>query len=153
MKKARVLLLCISSAFVNPGLADSGLTFGSGFGALYSGLGVNIGVKREHDLRYLAIGCVGFGRSSDGTESSCGIGAGWIWTNIFPANNKSGLGFYVGPIDSDKDHDTVYGFGMTYVYFFKGIDGSSWNLGVTPTIGNYDRDTKGRLLLQVGYQF
>lgn len=154
MKTIRFLLFSILSAFANAGVADSDLTIGLGFGALYSGLGVNIGMKREHDLGYLAIGCVSFGHSSSsGTESACGVGAGWIWTNIFPASSKTGLGIYVGPVGSVKDFETVYGIGVTYAYFFKGIDARGWNLGVTPTIGSYDGDTKGGLLLQVGHQF
>ena len=149
-----LLLLASSKAYAS----EKDLSFGIGAGALYSGLGINIGVQGENDFRYIAAGCVAVGYSSvSGWISACGVGVGWIWTDIFSKlSNKHGIGFYLGPVGSTRenlDRETVYGAGITYDYFFKGINSSGWNLGVTPAIGRHNGDAKGYLLLQVGYQF
>jgi hypothetical protein len=149
-----VLLLLVS---FEAGASDEDLSFGVGAGALYGGIGMNIGMRRDYDFRYLAAGCAGVGYSSvDGWQTSCGVGVGWIWANILSkSTNKHGLGFYLGPVGLRKGgtFNPVYGVGISYDYFFKGINSSGWNLGVTPTIGRRNGDNNGYLLLQVGYQF
>ena len=138
--------------------SDKNLSFGMGAGALYSGIGLNVGVRSEKDFRFIAAGCVELSYTSvSGWQAACGVGAGWIWTNILSrTSNKHGMGIYLGSIASDGkslDPKTIYGAGISYNYFLKGIDKSGWNLGVTPAIGRYRGDNRGYLLLQAGYQF
>jgi len=151
-----VMLLLLASSRTHA--SDKDLSFGIGAGALYSGIGINIGVQGENDVRYIAVGCVEMGYSSvSGWQAACGVGVGWIWANILPqSSNKHGIGFYLGPVSSKRSGfvpKTVYGAGISYVYFFNGINNNGWNLGVTPAIGRRNGDTEGSLLLQVGYQF
>lgn len=138
--------------------ANNELSFGTGIGALYSGLGINISLRGESDFRFISAGCVELGyKTGPGWYSACGGGAGWIWSNILSKeSNKHGIGFYLGPVysgGSDIDPETVYGAGIPYVYFLRGIDEGGWNFGFTPALGRHNGDTKGYLLLQAGYQF
>jgi len=151
-----VVLLFFSS--LEASASDKDISFGLGLGALYGGIGINIGLQRENDFRYIAAGCTEFGYDSvSGWQAACGVGAGWIWADILSkSNNKHGIGFYIGPVGyegSHRDPEIVYGVGVSYDYFFKGINSSGWNVGVTPAIGRHNGDTEGYLLLQVGYQF
>ena len=58
-------------------LAGEKFSFGAGLGSLYSGLGVNLGMRSGHDFKYVSIGCVGY---SDRSGKVCGAGAGWVKT-------------------------------------------------------------------------
>ncbi|MBI3606948.1 MAG: hypothetical protein HY207_03160 [Nitrospirae bacterium] len=137
--------------------ARAEVSFGAGFGALYSGLGINLGLKRSTDFRYLGVGCLGVGHSdSAGWSLPCGVGVGWIWANILPGlGNQHGVGFYAGPVGhrSDDNGKDRYGMGISYMYFWKGIDSRGLVVGVTPAVGNDGGQTKGRVLITIGYQF
>ena len=144
----------------NTSIAESKTSLGVGFGALYSGFGVNLGLRGENNFGYIAAGCIGVGYSDNSKWLlPCGIGAGWLWSGLFSkANNRHGLGLYVGPVgvdggDNGEDDTVVYGVGITYVYFLRGIHSSGWNFGITPAAGQYDGDVKGSLLLNIGFQF
>lgn len=151
-----VLLLCTAG----PSCASDEITFGIGLGAMYSGLGMNIALRSEHDLRYLSAGCVALGYSdAEGRIAACGVGAGWLWTNNFSdSNNRHGLGLSLGPIGYrgrtyvGEEGDTIYGAGISYAYFVPGISRKGWNLGATLAVGHKD-DANGHLLLQAGYQY
>lgn len=156
----KIFILCIGLllASTDTYASDKTLSLGMGVGALYSGLGINIGVQGESDFRFISAGCVDLGYTTiSGWYSSYGVGAGWIWANILSKeNNKHGIGFYLGSVyreGSIIDPKTVYGAGISYDYFFKGINNSGWNVGFTPAFGRHNGDTKGYLLLQAGYQF
>ena len=141
----------------SPGVADDRWSVGVGAGALYSGIGVNLAMRRDHAFGYLAAGCGASYTSSEGWNFPCGVGAGWIWTDILTqANDRHGLGIYVGPVSVDVQpgHDKVnYGAGLTYVYFFQDAVAKGWNLGITPAVGKKYGDHDWRLLINVGYQF
>ncbi|MDX1253494.1 MAG: hypothetical protein IDH49_14840 [Gammaproteobacteria bacterium] len=158
--------------------AEEKFSFGAGVGAMYSGLGINVGLKTERQLKYVAAGCLGHSRSrsGDGVDSvderdwACGVGAGMLRTDLFGAgNNKHGLGLYVGAVGSANESDPkviqrpgsmtvvygvkpIYGIGISYVYFWNGIFDKGLNLGITPAVG-FDNGAWGSLLLQAGYQF
>jgi len=134
-------------------------SFGLGAGAMYSGLGVNYGFVRGDNFSYLSIGCVALGYSEvSGVIAPCGVGAGWIKTNLIGEKNKHGIGVYVGPIASKEgsgidEYKTVYGIGMPYVFFFKEDFAPGWNIGITPVVGHWDGNTKGGVIAQLGYQY
>jgi len=138
--------------------AEDGLSVGVGGGALYSGIGVNVGRRGEHTFGYLAAGCsVGYS-SANGWDVPCGVGAGWIWTDLLTkANDRHGLGIYVGPVRTrktlDSDAKAVYGAGLTYVYFFGDSVAKGWNLGITPTVGKIYGNYRAGALINIGYQF
>src|SRR5882762_10754114 len=99
--RAFVIAFLLGSFVTDSSLAEDGLAVGVGAGALYSGIGVNIGRRGEHSFGYLAAGC-SVGYSSDkGWDVPCGVGAGWIWTDLLTrASNRHGLGIYVGPVST-----------------------------------------------------
>lgn len=141
-------------------LADSQLSVGAGIGAMYSGLGVNVSLYRADDIKFMSVGCIAYGRDSNGSHSACGPGVGWLKIGIFGSNDKHALGLYVGAVSvgippnrKGNEIDTVYGISMPYVFFFNGARNQGFNLGIAPAIGRYKDDTKGSLLLQIGYQF
>ena len=55
--------------------AEESYSFGVGLGATYSGLGVNMSMLSDSDMKYLSVGCLGYGGYSGFT---CGAGLGWI---------------------------------------------------------------------------
>ncbi|WP_394175854.1 hypothetical protein [Thalassotalea litorea] len=139
--------------------------YGLGFGILYSGLGGNINVTKQYDMKYASIGCLG--HSSEG-GLACGLGVGWIRTNLFDVDpfyaDKHGIGIYLGAVGSEKsrepsrrfpdyDNEIVWGLAGSYHYFLNGIEQPGTNLGASFVIGDGKDDVEFGLLLQVGYQF
>lgn len=161
-----VLALIIPLVSENESAAESNFSFGLGLGAPYAGFGINLALESEYNLRYIALGCVAVSHSEiGGTAAACGIGLGWINAHILTqSNERHGLGIYLGPvgfkeINSFKNGSphqilrSIYGVGLTYAYYFKGIGNGGWNLGLTPALGPREGEIKGFLLGQVGYQF
>ncbi|QDP02155.1 hypothetical protein [Thalassotalea sp. PS06] len=139
--------------------------YGLGFGILYTGLGANINVTKQYDMKYASIGCLG--HSSEG-GLACGVGVGWIQTNLFDVDpfyaDKHGIGIYIGAVGSEKsreptnrnpeyDNEIVWGLAGSYHYFLNGITEPGTNLGASFVIGDGRDDVEFGLLLQVGYQF
>jgi len=161
MKRNTIALAALLGLFgIDSNAAENNTSFGVGAGALYGGIGLNVGLRRENDFRYVAAGCIAFGYGdASGWILPCGVGAGWIWTDLLPtANDRHGLGFYLGPVGirPDKygyDDKARYGVGITYLYFFNGVNASGWNVGITPAVGKEDGDRTGSLLINAGYQF
>ena len=158
LKKRTFVVVFLLAVFgSNSSRAESELSVGVGAGALYSGIGVNVGMRGEHAFAYLAAGCsVGY-TSDKGWDVPCGVGAGWIWTDLVTkANDRHGLGIYVGPVSTkgpSGDVKAVYGAGLTYVYFFGDGVAKGWNLGITPTVKKEHGDYRAGALINVGYQF
>ncbi len=159
MKKVMICMLVIVSIFsaaTTTSIAEDKVSFGVGMGALYNGLGVNVGFMKESNLKYVSLGCTGFSYSSDNEISSiCGIGAGWMRSDILSGNDKHGLGIHIGVTynNGDGKNDTEAFIGIPYLYFFKGMSAGGWNAGLTPIIGKRNGEIKGGLLLNLGYQF
>lgn len=154
--------------------AEEKFSFGAGIGAMYSGLGINIGLKTDRQLKYLSLGCLAYSHTRAGDvderDLACGAGVGIIRTDLFAVeNNKHGFGLHIGAVGAAKENDPkviyrpgsmtsvygvkpVYGVGVSYVYFWNGLSAPGLNLGITPAIG-FDSGARGNLLLQIGYQF
>ena len=158
MKKWAFVVAAVLGGFASSySRAEGETSVGVGAGALYSGIGVNVGRRADHSFGYLAAGCsVGYS-SANGWDVPCGVGAGWIWTDLLTkASDRHGLGIYVGPVStkgSAGDRKEVYGAGLTYVYFFGDGVAKGWNLGITPTVGKKYGDYRRGLLINFGYQF
>jgi hypothetical protein len=122
---------------------------------LYAGIGANVALRNPTDLGYLAAGCLGVGVSSaDGWVLPCGVGAGWL--HALPGlGGRHALGPYAGPVGHrGSDNGAArYGVGLSYMYFPKGIGNPGWVLGLTPALGRDGGRTRGRLLVNLGYQF
>ncbi len=148
--------------YISPTNASDEISFGLGMGAMYSGLGMNVGLRSENDFRYLSAGAIALGYSdTEGSIVAYGLGGGWIRSDLLPtSNDRHGLGVYLGPVGYRGRRyvgdpiETIYGAGVTYAYFLHGIGRPSTNLGLTLAAGENDQgDTSGYLLLQAGYQY
>jgi hypothetical protein len=134
--------------------ASDTFTFGLGAGSFYSGIGLNAGIQSKTDLKYISVGCISY---SSIHGETCGVGAGWVETDIFNFQTpKHGASLYIGIVGSEYDnfdHEAIYGAGLGYHYFFRGIGNSGTNLGFTLIAGN-EKDGMGMGgMFQVGYQF
>lgn len=143
--------------------ADENYTFGIGFGSsTYGGLGTNIGLVSDTDMKYISVGLKGY-QSFGGAKYSLGIG--WMTTNLISSDsNNHGIGVYIGLVDQEYYYEqkdnyyleknrNVYGYGLTYNYFFNGINKSGTNLGLSLTNYSYLYENKIGLSLELGYQF
>jgi len=156
-------LLALSST------AQAETTFGMGIGAMYSGLGLNIGKRSSTALSYASLGCQGYstgnendaestGSASTGSESNCGVGFGRISSAIF-ANNRHAFGLSVAVSHNTDLDQTEVRLRPGYYYFFKGIDQAGFNLGIGPSF-YFDDSDKNDLdvneetsFINIGYQF
>jgi len=154
-----LVLMLLLISLPTTSYANKEISLGLGIGSQYSGIGINAAKIGNDYMGYLAIGCLGIGYSEvSGWILPCGVGAGWIWTDLFTkANNKHGLGLYVGPASIDKDiyndDKARYGLGVTYVYFPHGLNSRGLNVGVTPVLWKENGETQGGLMGNIGYQF
>jgi hypothetical protein len=155
IQKLIMSLVVLAIFWSSTSYADNDISYGIGTGALTSGIGVNAALRGDNHMGYIAAGCLGIGKSSgQGWILPCGIGAGWIQTDLLTkANNHHGLGVYVGPVAKNANNKARYGVGVTYVYFLQGVNAKGWNFGVTPATGQENGKAKGSLLINVGYQF
>lgn len=135
-------------------LANDNFTFGLGAGAFYSGVGVNAGIQSENDLKYVSVGCVSYSSIYGGT---CGVGVGWVKTDIFDFQTpKHGTSLYLGVVGSESnnyEHEAVYGAGLGYHYFLRGIGNAGFNFGFTLVAGNEKDGIGVDGFFQAGYQF
>ena len=150
----KLLLLPFTLVVSSQTLANDNFTFGIGAGSLYSGVGVNIGFQSKTDLKYVSAGCVSY---SSLYGETCGIGAGWVKTDVFDFQTpKHGISLHVGIVGDeydDFDRKAVYGAGLGYHYFFNGINNSGVSLGFTIVAGNENDEIGMGGMFQVGYQF
>ncbi len=150
------VLALLGILFTTPASAGNQASLGFGFGALYNGVGFNLAFPEDDDLKYVSLGCLAFGySSSNGTFSNCGIGAGWMRSDILSSNGRHGLGVHVGITrNSDTDNDATEVFvGIPYSYFFRGMDAAGSNIGLTPILGRHNGSVGAGMLLNLGYQF
>jgi hypothetical protein len=90
----KLFLLPLTLIVSTQSLANDTFTFGLGAGSLYSGVGLNAGIQSKTDLKYISAGCVSY---SSLYGETCGVGAGWIKTDIFDFQTpKHGASLYVG---------------------------------------------------------
>jgi hypothetical protein len=129
---------------------------------MYSGLGGNASLASDRDMKYISFGCNEYS-SSNG--SSCGLGLGWIKTDLFNSDsNKHGFGVYVSKVGQERqvsivngtfrnDEQDVYGLGLSYTYFNSGIDSAGFNYGLSIHGTNADNENRVSGFFQIGYQF
>jgi len=150
-------LIVFSTLLLNSNInAEEKYTYGIGLGSLYNGLGGSLSLKGSNSISYLAIGCpaIGYG-SGNGFISTCGLGAGYIKSNIFSKSNKHGIGMHIGYSYIDNAEVSEFGpqFGLSYVYFVEGIHSKGWNYGLTPTVSRYSNRNNLTGIFQIGYQY
>ena len=149
---AFVMLIAVA---VGSSLAADKTSFGVGAGALYNGLGGNLALIKADDLKYISVGCSEFSHSSSGgTDLTCGVGLGWLRSDILTRkNSKHGLGLNIA-LDYDQFHSKAEpSIRLPYVFFFRGLDRKGWNIGVAPLV-RWDADgTELGVMLEVGFQF
>jgi hypothetical protein len=152
---AAIVTAVLIAAATSTSSAAERTSFGLGVGALYNGLGVNIALVKADDLKYLSVGCSEASRSSiDGTNLTCGLGIGWLRSDILTRkNSKHGLGLNIA-VDYDQLHSEAEpAVRMPYVFFFRGLDRKGWNLGVAPLVRWDTKGTEIGVMFEVGYQF
>ena len=138
--------------------AEGSYSFGLGMGTSYSGLGVNVSQVSKNDMKYFSAGCVSY---SSVFGSTCGVGVGWIKTDLFQTDSdKHGLGAYLGVVGRKRggrslnsDDEPSYGAGVGYHYFFNGIGRSGANVGFSLVASDTEDDSDHGVILQIGYQF
>lgn len=147
------------------------LTFGVGVGSLYSTAGANIGFHDSKSLTVLSIGCNGMS-SFRGCNDS--VTLGYYRTDLFGWDSgRHALGLWGGRVGSSSyrgqdslnsiapsdvtnnlDFGPVWGFGVGYLYFHRGIGerGPVFGLGYQFEKGQ-NRRSDGTLQLSLGFQF
>ena len=130
-----VSLLFVAGGVSTLAAADKS-SFGLGVGALYNGLGGNFALITADDLKYVSVGCSEASDSSrHGTNVTCGVGVGWLMSDLLTKkNSKHGLGLNLA-LDYDQLHSKAEpSIRLPYVFFFRGLDRRGWNLGVAPFV-------------------
>lgn len=163
MKKLVLLLSLISiSEVAVANDTDKKFSVGVGMGAAYSGLGANLALLSDRDMKYISAGCVEY---SSRFGSTCGFGLGWIVTDLFNSkSNRHGWGIYVTKAGHESNfvfdgniarfnEKEYYGAGVSYTYFMNSINKSGLNFGISAHATNAKYDEKVNGFLQVGYQF
>ncbi len=157
-----IIIFSLTLFFIFPGLSkaeDGHFSIGAGVGSMYSGIGFNLAHVNSNNIKYMSIGCIAYEENSDGTsDEACGVGIGWLNSDlIFSESSNSALGFYAGPVGFSRPEaetiDALYGAGITYAYFFNGIQKPGMAIGITPAYSRYKGAGSGHLLFSVGYQF
>ncbi len=147
------LLFSIVLALSPQSLADNNYTLGLGVGTIYGGLGMNVGVQSDVDIKYVSAGIL----QISGSNTTYGLGLGWITTDLFDFQSKNhGINIYVGAVGTENSfygHDPIYGGGLGYSYFFSGIDKSGFNIGFTLLAGKGNEENETGAFIQAGYQF
>ena len=155
VKRVLAVFIVVQAVAVGVSLAADRTSFGLGVGSLYNGLGVNAAFMSPENLKFVAFGCTEFSHSSHGgTDGTCGVGVGWIKSDILTKkNDKHGIGLHFGLNYDTRDNDFEPVLSIPYVFFFKGIDSKGLNIGAAPLVAWESGDAKFGLFLQIGYQF
>ena len=155
IKRILIVFILVQAVAVSASLAADRTSFGLGVGSLYNGLGVNAAFMSPENLKFVAFGCTGYTRSSyEVTDVTCGVGVGWIKSDILTKkNDKHAIGLHLGLNYDTLDNDFEPMLSIPYVFFFKGIDSKGLNIGAAPLVKWESGDAKFGLFLQIGYQF
>jgi hypothetical protein len=164
MKKLIPLLLAFPlSVFAEPGNDDPYVTISMGVGMQYGGLGINLTRVSDHDLKYLSVGWLGQNANDD---NFIGLTVGWLRTDLFNLDsNRHGFGISLGRIGWEQideqvgngeyiEHDRyVYGVGLDYVYFSKGIGRPGKKYGVSLIRVDSETTPSVGIGFSMGYRF
>jgi len=142
---------------------ENSLSFAVGAGAPYAGLGGHVAKVSDTDMKYLSLGCIQY---SSLMGSACGLGAGWMVTDLFDAtSNKHGFGVYAlqnageeiasrgEGVFAEYQFQRYSALGLNYTYFSNGINQSGFTFGLSIHATNADYDEKINGMFQIGYQF
>ncbi len=140
-------VICIGEESANP--------VGVGVGAFYNGIGVSYRTKNEDYYNYYSVGCpsLGYGESS-GFITNCGVGYSFLTSNLVK-NKHHGIVGNVGVnyANNGTNSAIIYIAGISYAYFFSGVENSGWNIQVGP-ISEYSKGTFGLMgVFGFGYQY
>lgn len=151
------------SSFLAATEVSNDISFGVGLGALYSGLGANVALVSDRDMKYISAGCVEY---SSRYSFTCGFGLGWIVTDLFNSeSNRHGWGIYVTKAGHESKfvfdgyntpefiENEYYGAGVSYTYFMNGINKPGLNFGISAHATNAKYEGKLNGFFQIGYQF
>ena len=155
VKKFLTIGIFLTVLYSNTAWSEDNKSFGLGKGSFYNGIGMSYGFQSQNSYKYLSLGCLSISYSSIyGSEYNCGVGAGFIMTDLFKSDgNKHGFGAHVGTSYNEHYRETEYFIAPQYVYFFNGINQSGWNLGGSIRLGKYDGESDIIPTFQIGYQF
>ena len=155
VKRVLAVFIVVQMVAVGVSLAADRTSFGLGVGSLYNGLGVNAAFMSPENLKFVAFGCTEFSHSSHGgTDLTCGVGIGWIMSDILTKkNDKHGIGLHLGLNYDTWDNDFEPVLSIPYVFFFKGIDSRGLNIGAAPAVRWESGGAEFGLFLEIGYQF
>lgn len=150
--------LAVAALLVGPAAAAGDLSLGLGLGGSYSVMGFNVALRGNDDLKYVSLGCTTVAYySSDGAHAACGPGAGWWKAGLLGEGTRHALGAYLGPVSTHtagyREMKPVYGLGLGYNYYFRGISQPGFNAGLMPTLSRSEGATKAGMLVGLGYQF
>ena len=149
-----VALLMAATAAGAASAADTS-SFGLGVGALYNGVGGNFALIKADDMKYVSLGCTeAMSSSTHGTDLTCGVGIGWLRSDLLTKkNSKHAVGLNLA-LDYDQYHSELEpSIRLPYVFFFRGLDRRGFNLGLAPLV-RWDADgTELGFMLEIGYQF
>jgi hypothetical protein len=154
-RRVVVVFVALVAVTIGDSSAADKTSFGLGIGALYNGLGGNFALISADDLKYISAGCSEASHSSaDGTNLTCGVGVGWLRSDIVTRkNSKHALGLNI-VLDYDQLHSEFEpGIRLPYVFFFRGIDRRGWNIGIAPLVRWDAGGTEVGVMLEIGYQF
>ena len=155
IKRVLAVFILVQVVAVSASLAADRTSFGLGGGSLYNGLGVNVAFVSPENLKFVALGCSEWrNSSSDGTDVTCGVGVGWIKSDILTKkNDKHGIGLHLGLNYDTRESDFEPMLSIPYVFFFKGIDSKGLNIGAAPLVAWESGGAEFGFFLQIGYQF
>ena len=155
MKRQALIFVLTFAAVVQSASAADKTSFGVGVGALYNGLGGNFALVKADDMKYVSLGCTEARSSSaHGTDLTCGIGVGWLRSDIFTRkNSKHAIGLNLA-LDYDQYHSEIEpSIRLPYVFFFRGIERRGLNLGLAPLVRWDANGTELGVMFEIGYQF
>ena len=155
VRRTVIVLVALLAVATGSSSAADKTSFGLGVGALYNGLGGNLALIKADDLKYISVGCSEYMSSSiEGTFVTCGVGIGWLRSDLLTKkNSKHGLGLNIALDYDGFESKAEPSIRLPYVFFFRGIDRKGWNIGVAPLV-RWDADgTELGVMLEVGYQF
>ena len=154
-RSAAIFTLILVVASAGSLSAADKTSFGVGIGALYNGLGGNFALIEADDMKYLSVGCTEARSSStNGTDLTCGVGVGWLRSDIFTRkNSKHAIGLNLA-LDYDQFHSEIEpSIRLPYVFFFRGIERKGFNLGLAPLVRWDAEGTEFGVMFEIGYQF
>ncbi len=149
IKKAIIALTILQVSIISHSIED--ITIGAGMGGLYSGMGLNVGIKSQSDFKYVSAGLAPYA-SRDGNTYATSMG--YVNAGLIDANKaKHAIHVYMGFINNEIEYNYTPYMGTGYLYFFNGIRRNGGNLGITFMDGNKKDGLGFKTYLQLGYQF